>query len=294
MPPQLEVNRRKADAALAFNTLVWGTSFTMVKSALSDVSPVLFLAIRFSLATVALAAFRPSAWRSRRSGWGSGFLVGILLFAGFLLQTLGLQFTSPPRSAFLTGMTSVLVPLLAALVYRNRPQAVEVLGVLVASTGLVLMTWSGPVGSINKGDLLTLLCAVAFAGHIVTLGHYSERFDFQVLSLAQMGAAAVLALSLFGWVEPAHVRWRPAVIYAILITGLLGTALAFTIQAWAQQFTSSTRTALIYTLEPVFAWLISYWALGESLAGRSAAGAILILGGVVLVELKPMQKRLHP
>jgi len=84
------------------------------------------------------------------------------------------------------------------------------------------------------------------------------------------------------------------VIYAILVTGLLATALAFTVQAWAQKFTSSTRTALIYMLEPVFAWLISYWALGEGLTGRAAAGAALIVSGVVLVELKPMQTGLHP
>ncbi|HLK49104.1 MAG TPA: DMT family transporter [Bryobacteraceae bacterium] len=291
------MNRRAADAALAFNTLVWGATFTLVKSALRDVSPVLFLALRFSLAAGALGALwfvtgrRPKTEGRTIRG---GILAGILLFGGFLLQTLGLQFTTPPKSAFLTGLASVMVPLLGALVYRVKPQALEVLGVLVATTGLGLMTLDGPVGSLGKGDLLTLLCAVAFAGHIVTLGHYSARTSFEMLALAQIATAAGLALGLFWWVEPLHIVWNPAVIYAILVTGLLATALAFTIQAWAQKFTSSTRTALIYTLEPVFAWLISYGALGEGLAGRAAAGAALILGGVVLVELKPFGSRLHP
>lgn len=291
------MNRRRADAALALNTLIWGATFTLVKSALRDISPLLFLAVRFSLATLALGVLWSAGWRERKpeaAGHFGGILTGIFLFTGFVLQTLGLQYTTPPRSAFLTGLSSVMVPLLGALVYRNKPQALEVLGVLVATAGMALMTLQGPAGSIGKGDVLTFLCAIAFAAHIVTVGHYSTKMSFQRLSLAQVATAAVLGLGCFWWAEPAYVAWRPAVIYAILVTGLLATALAFTIQAWAQKLVSSTRTALIYTLEPVFAWLISYWALGEGLAGRAAAGAILILGGVVLVELKPMQGRVHP
>jgi len=258
---------------------------------------VLFLALRFSLATVALGGLWLASWRKRRGerqGATGGVLAGTFLFAGFLLQTLGLQFTSPPKSAFLTGLASVMVPMLAALVYQNRPQALEVLGVLVATAGLGLMTLQGPIGSMEKGDVLTLFCAAAFAGHIVILGHYSEKTGFEVLSVTQVATAALLAVGLSGWVKPSRVEWRPAVIYAILVTGLLATALTFTVQAWAQRYTTSTRTALIYTLEPVFAWLISYWFLGTGLAGRAAAGAALILGGVVLVEMKPLRNRVHP
>ena len=291
------MNRRKADAELAVNTLIWGGTFTLVKFVLHDISPLLFLAMRFSLATVALGALWLAGWRGvrgERRAVAGGILTGIFLFAGFLFQTLGLQYTTAPKSAFLTGLSSVMVPLLAALVYQNRPQVSEVFGVLVATAGLGLMTLEGPIGSIGRGDLLTLLCAVAFAGHIVTLGHYSEKMSFEVLSVTQVGTAAALGLSLFWWVEPARVEWHPAVIYAILVTGLLATALTFTVQAWAQRYTTPTRTALIYTLEPVVAWLISYWVMGEGLAGRTAAGAALILAGVVLVEMKPMQARLHP
>jgi drug/metabolite transporter (DMT)-like permease len=258
---------------------------------------LLFLALRFSLAALVLGSFWLLGWRGNRregSAGVAGVLTGTLLFAGFLFQTLGLQYTSPPKSAFLTGLSSVMVPLLAALVYRNKPQVSEVVGVLVAATGLGLMTLEGPIGSISRGDWLTLACAVAFAGHIVTLGHFSEKFSFETLSVAQVGTAAVLALGLFWWVEPPRVEWRPPVIYAILGTGLLATALTFTVQAWAQRYTTATRTALIYTLEPVFAWMISYWTLGEGLAGRAMAGAALILAGVVLVEVKPMNNRLHP
>jgi drug/metabolite transporter (DMT)-like permease len=291
------VNRRRAEAALVLNTVVWGATFVVVKAALADVSPLLFLALRFSLATGALLALFRGSRRVPFTGKAvaAGALAGVFLFSGYLFQTLGLRLTTAPKSAFITGLTSVMVPLLAALVYRNRPQVSEVAGVLVATAGLGLMTIEGAAaGSVSRGDLLTFFCAIGFAAHIVTLGHFSENMRFQLLSVAQVGTAAVLALSSFWWAETPHVRWRPAVICAILVTGLFATALAFTIQAWAQQYTTSTRTGLIYMLEPVFAWITSYCMVGEGLSGRAAAGAALILGGVVLVELKPWNPRLHP
>ena len=288
------MNRRKADLALVGNTVVWGATFVMVKSALADVTPILFLALRFSLATVALLLIWRRGWRCSPKDWAAGALIGTFLFAGYLLQTLGLRLTSAPKSAFLTGLASVMVPLLGALVYRIRPQISDVAGILAATGGLALMTLEGPVRTIGRGDLLTVGCAVAFAAHIVTLGHYSETMKLESVSLIQVGTAALWGLVLFGWVEGPQIQWGPPVIVAILVTGLLATAAAFTIQAWAQRYTTSTRTALIYTLEPVFAWLTSYLISGESLSARATAGAVLILGGVLLVELKPLNPRLHP
>ena len=293
------MSRRKADLALAGNTVIWGATFVLVKSALADISPLVFLALRFGLAAIALLLLFRRGWTRDWIQLLWAALVGFFLFSGYLLQTFGLQFTSAPKSAFLTGFTSVLVPLLAALVYKTRPQASELLGVLVAVAGLGLMTLEGPMGSIsfaslNRGDLLTIGCAIAFAAHIVTLGHYSGRISFEMLSISQVATAALLGISLCWWAEPPRLVWRPAVVYAIIVTGLLATALAFTVQAWAQQHTSSTRTALIYTLEPVFAWLTSYLVVGEGLSRRAAAGAALILSGVLLVELKPLNLRLHP
>lgn len=291
---------RAAEAALVWNTIIWGGTFVLVKSALGNISPILFLALRFSLATAALLVlFRgfgkgPWTWKSA----AAGALTGTFLFAGYMFQTLGLQYTTAPKSAFITGLTSVMVPLLAMIVYRIRPQVSEVAGVIVATVGMGLMTLEGGTGSIggsiSRGDLLTFFCAVAFAAHIVTLGHFSEHVSFELLAVSQIAGAAVWSLALFRWMETPRVVWHPTVVYAILITGLLATALAFTIQAWAQRFTSSTRTALIYMLEPVFAWVTSYVLMGEGLSGRAAAGAALILGGVVLVEVKPLNSRVHP
>ncbi len=290
------MNRRKAELALVANAVIWGATFVLVKAAIRDISPALFLAVRFIVATVALVILYRSVWRGPVT-WillARGSLAGAFLYSGYLLQTLGLRLTSPPKSAFITGLCTVMVPLLAALVYRIRPQASEVLGVLVASGGMGLMTLEGAVGSISRGDWLTFCCAIAFSAHIVTLGHFSEQMSFELLSVTQVGSAAVLALCLFPWVETPQFQWQPVVIWAILITGLLATALAFTVQAWAQRYTTSTRTALIYSLEPVFAWVTSLCLTGESLSGRAAAGAALILSGVLLVEMKPLNARLHP
>jgi len=291
------VNRRSAaELGLLFNTIIWGATFVLVKSALDDISPVLFLALRFAIGTGALVAI---FWRPLRRAvtWKSiaaGALAGCFLYAGYLFQTLGLQLTTAPKSAFLTGLTSILVPFLGALVYRNKPQLSEIAGVFVATAGLWLMTLPGRIGTIALGDLLTLICAVGFAAHIVTLGHFSEEMRFEVLSVAQLGAAAALAVASFWWAEAPRVVWRPAVVWAVLISAFLSTAVAFTIQAWAMQYTTATRTALIYLLEPVVAWLTSFWLFGEGLSPRAGAGAALILLGIVLVELKPLRQREHP
>jgi drug/metabolite transporter (DMT)-like permease len=180
---------------------------------------------------------------------------------------------------------------MAALVYKIRPRVSEVAGVMAATLGMGLMTLEGPFGSINRGDLLTVGCAIAFAAHVVATGHFAERIGFELLSITQVGAAALSALSLVWWVETPRIQWQPLVIWAILMTGLLCTALAFTIQAWAQHYTTSTRTALIYALEPVVAWITSFCIAREGLSGQAAAGAVLILSGVILVEMKPFQAR---
>jgi drug/metabolite transporter (DMT)-like permease len=289
-------SRRRADAALAFNTVIWGSTFVLVKAALGQASPILFLALRFSLATLALLVLFRGTGKGPRTAKAvlAGALSGTFLFAGYMLQTMGLKLTTAPKSAFLTGLTSVVVPLLASLVYKNRPQVSEVVGVFVATVGLALMTLEGAIGTMGRGDVLTLLCAVAFAAHIVTVGHYSETMSFELLSVTQIGAAAVLASSLFWWAETPHVEWRPTLICAVLITGLLATAFAFTVQAWALRYTTSSRAALIYMLEPVFAWITSYLLVGEGLSTRAAAGAALILSGVLVVEVKPWNPRPHP
>jgi len=205
----------------------------------------------------------------------------------------GLQFTTASKSAFITGLAIPLVPLLTTLVYLNRPRFFEMAGVICASTGMGLMTLQGETLRIGRGDLLTFFCAVAFAAHIIVVGHYSGKINYETLSFVQVAAAGLLAISTFWWIETPVVRWNPIVLVALGVTGLLATALAFTVQAWAQQHTTPTRTALIYALEPVVAWLTSFWLTGELLSRRAALGAGLILSGILMVELKRVHSMQH-
>ena len=288
--------QRRAEAALIVNTLIWGSTFVLVKHALRDVSPILFLALRFSLAAVVLLVLFRGSWRHPRNPrWSlaGGALAGTFLFSGYAFQTIGLQYTTAPKSAFLTGLTAVMTPLLAAAVYRKKPRALEIGGVLLATSGMALMTLPGATLAMNRGDLLTVCCAACYAAHILTLSRYSATASFELLSTAQIGVSALLAWSLFRGMETPYIRWTPAVWAAIVITGVFATALAFTLQSWAQRYTTSTRTALIFMLEPVFAWITSYLLTGETLSARAAAGAGLILAGILVVEAKPFPPRGH-
>ena len=289
-PPQW-----RADLALALVAMIWGGTFVLVKDALTDVSPVLFLGLRFSAATIALSVLyvlNPSE-SGARGGWAGGVITGVLLFLGYLLQTLGLRLTTPAKSGFITGLYIVLVPLASALVYRRAPQISEALGVGIAMFGLGLMTFTGRTFEIGTGDLLTVGCAVLFTFHILALGYYSRRMAFGWLTLLQIGTCAGIALVSFWWVETPVLRPNRQVFIAIAVTSLLATALAFTVQTWAQRYTSPTRTALIFALEPVFAWATSFVMTNEVLSRRAAIGALCILAGILLVELKPIRGRPH-
>ncbi|HOL70918.1 MAG TPA: DMT family transporter [Bryobacteraceae bacterium] len=287
----------RADLALVFIALIWGSTFVVVKEALADTSTLLFLALRFSLATVSLGlVFRPLPGTfARRTPWmKGGVLAGLCLFGGYAFQTFGLRYTTPSKSAFITGLAIVMVPVLAGVVQRKVPHPSEAIGVAVATAGLALLTM--PAGSLHmeKGDLLTLACAVAFAAHILVVGYYAPKIGFQALTLVQLATTAAMSLAGFWWLETPFIRWSAGVVAAVIVTGLLATALAFSVQTWAQQYTTPTRTALILALEPVFAWVTSFVVTGEVLSRKAALGAALILSGILLVELKPFALRRPP
>ena len=287
----------KADLSLVFIACVWGATFVLVKTALNDVSTLLFLTLRFSLAAAALAiVFRRDLRFSPELTYSikAGVLAGFCLFSGYVLQTFGLKFTSASKAAFLTGLYIPLVPVLGALVYRKTPAASEVAGVIAAAIGMGLMTVQKDALRIGLGDLLVIGCAVAFAFHILILGHFTKQANLGILSLTQIATGAVMGGLTCWWAEPARVRWTSNVWIALLVTSLLATALAFALQTWAQRHTSATRTALIFALEPVFAWATSYFLAGEVLSPRAMAGAALILGGLLIVELKPFGMVRHP
>lgn len=271
---------------------IWGSTFVLVKEALNDASPLVLNSARMVVAALALAIFyRKKIAVLTRLALMAGVVVGIFLYLGYAFQTSGLKLTTPSKSAFLTGTSSVLVPLFLVAIWHVRIHLWRVAGIVLALTGLFLMTVpAGPGGladfaNVNLGDLLTVGCAICFTFHVIFVGRASQRFPFEQVAFLQVGTAAILMTLSTPLLEHPYVRATPTVIAAILITGVLCTAVAFSIQSWAQQFTPATHTALIFTTEPVFAWLTSFVYLHERLGLRAGAGALLILGGVLVSEL---------
>lgn len=281
---------RYADAVLALTSLIWGAMFVIAKAALADVSSAYYLALRFTLAAAVLG----TVFRKKLVWSGAGFGLGAVLMLGYLLQTVGLRTTTPAKSAFLTGGYIVMVPFFSWFVYRNVPRVAEMIGVVTAAAGMGLLTMQAEGFAVAPGDWLTIGGAAAFAVHIVLLGHLAARIPSEGLTFLQISGAAALAWGLLPWEGAPTVRWRPAVVLAIVAGALLATALAFYLQTWAQQYVSPTRAALIFALEPVFAWIVAWWWTGEVFTPRAAAGAALILAGVVIVELKPNRRAAHP
>jgi drug/metabolite transporter (DMT)-like permease len=286
----------RADLALVFVCLVWGGTFIIVKNAVVDMPVLLFLAVRFSIAAAVLALI--FGLRKNRPPLGAslfgGIVAGFFLYSGYVLQTHGLAQTSAAKTGFITGLYIPLVPILGSLLYRKLPQVPELIGVGLAFTGTALMTIQKDLLSINRGDVLVACSALLYACHIVVLGKFSKTGDVGWLSVLQISTAAVLGWFTWGAIGAGgSVHWTGTVWFALAVTSLLCTAVGFSVQTWAQKYTTATRTALIFSMEPLFAWLASYIAAGEVLTGRAVAGAALILAGVVFAELKPVASLSH-
>lgn len=287
----------RAHLLLLAVVFVWGSTFVLVKDALADISPLLFNLFRMALAALCLMVlYRRHIGQIDRRAIAFGSIAGLFLATGYQFQTAGLRLTTPSKSAFITGMTVIFVPLLIVIprlrpTDSHAPRWNAFLGAVLAFAGLVLLTTPARAGidlrSINTGDLLTLACALGFAFHVVALAHFSPRMGFEQLATLQVSFATLfMAISLPIFERP-WVHWNPRVFVALGIAAVLATAVAFTVQTWAQQILPATHTAVLFTLEPVFAWLTSWIILGDRLGLRSGAGALLILAGICLTELLP-------
>ena len=299
MQPKKPLLSRNALAHLLMLAVValWGATFVQVKDALRDISPQLFNTLRMLVAFVCLAVVYRKQWKQMsRAAVGFGLLAGICMTFGYIFQTSGLLYTSATNSAFLTGLLVVIVPLLAAIP-ALRPHGTPAprwntwAGALTAFAGIALLTtpahtnWARMLHSLNHGDLLTLGCAVGFSFHVIVLARATQRVPFQQIALLMLGFATLLLACGTGLSEHPFLHPTVRLLLALLVTGVLATAAAFSIQTWAQQILPPTNTALILALEPVFACLTAFLLMHERLDGRRAAGALLILGGILATKL---------
>lgn len=278
------LRRYGVQAALVAVAVVWGATFVMVKDAVALYPLYGFLAWRFGIAVIAFVVLFPRAIRRiNRATLGAGLLAGAFLTAGYVFQTWGLQETSASKAAFITGMFVVVTPVLQAVILRRVPRAVTAAGVLLAVVGLWLISGAGGGGWVF-GDTLVLLCAVAYSFHMIVLGSVGTRHDVGALTLVQLATVGVACGAV------SFVTERPAppndasVWAALLVTGVLASAVAFAVQTYAQRHLSPARTALILITEPAFGGFFG-WLAGDAFGVRGVAGAALILGGMVLSEV---------
>ena len=276
----------RADAALVGVTLVWGSTFVIVKGALGGASPFEFVALRFGIGFITLAVlFHRRVMRLSRFELRAGALIGVFLFLGYAFQTFGLQFTTAARAGFITGLSVLAVPLFAYIALRHRVGLGVIAGIALAAVGMYLLSFGGPI-AVSLGDLLVFCCAMAFAAHIVSISAYAPRFDPISLAIVQTGFVAALSSVVALAIErpiaaPSSAAWVGA-----LYTGIVGTAAVLGVQTSVQRYTSPAHAALIFSLEPVFAALFAYLLAGEVLGPSGWVGGVLILGGMLVAELK--------
>ena len=214
------------------------------------------------------------------------------MFGGYAFQTLGLLSTTPSKAAFITGSSVVLVPIFHGIFWKSKIGLTVWIGALAALGGLYFLTVPREgLGRLNQGDLLVGCCAVVFALHIVCVGHFSPKHSVGALTFYQIATTAVLSIiavpvASITHLESARFHASEPVVIAIIVTAVFATAFAFSIQIWAQQHTTPSHVAILFSLEPVFAGVTSYIWLGERLSGKALGGALLILAGILVAEMK--------
>ena len=277
--------QRRAEILLLFTTLIWGSTFVISKAALDNASPYLFVALRFTTATVLLTVFFPG--KIRGLTWKSylpGLILAVFLYIGFMMQMVGLQYTTASKSAFFTGMLVVFTPIVQFLWEKRAPSLGNLIGIVFAAIGLFLLTT--PSGaSFNFGDGITLLSAALFGFYIVYLDVASATTDRFHLVYGQLSATAVFAVIGMVIFEKPHINWTTGIISSFLYLTLCATLLTTWIQTRFQGDTVPTRAAVIFTLEPVVAAVMAYFFRGEELGLIGIIGGATIVTGLLISEL---------
>ncbi|MBE3519036.1 MAG: DMT family transporter [Firmicutes bacterium] len=294
----------QADLLLLAVTLIWGSTFVIVKGAIAETPPFTFLFLRFFIASAFLFTWVVVSRRSRlrrvvRSSLirdeeairqarttARALVTGLVLFFAYATQTIGLLTVDAAKAAFITGFSVVLVPLFTPLVFGTRQDVWVWLGVLLATVGLFFMSFRLPF-AVEWGDLWVMACALGYAAHILLVAVFSpsvEPLEFTAIQLAVVSAGSLAGAVVLERPLRVHLRTVPAIVF----TGIFATSVAFLVQAWAQRYTSPTHTAVIFAAEPVFGAMFAWLLAGETLTLRETIGAACILGGILMTEVLPV------
>jgi len=278
----------QAEIYLLGIVIIWGSTFAIIKGILDQILPLTFLAYRFFLAAFVLSVI---FWKRLknidniilRKGW----LIGVFLFLGYTFQTVGLKYTTATKTGFITGLSVVLVPVISYFFIKEKINRNSVIGVIFAVIGLWFLNYNSNF-SFNFGDFLVLLGAVSFAMHIISVGLYAKKVDYVPLVIVQLATVFVLCLLMAIIFErPAlHLSYSFNIWWAIILTGIFATALAFYMQNRFQRYSTATKTAIIFSGEPIFAAVFAYFLLGEKVGLIAWVGGLLIIFGMIVSQSK--------
>ncbi|WP_318011088.1 DMT family transporter [Clostridium sp. FP2] len=275
-----------ADMSLLLVAIVWGGGFIAVKGALDSVTPFYIMAMRFGIsAIIMLLVFRKKIKHITKNQLAVGTLVGLLLFLGFAAQTIGMKYTTAGKNAFLTGTNVVIVPFLYWIISKRKPDSYSLASAFLCFIGIGMLTLDGGI-HIGLGDGLTLICAVFFAAHIVSVGFFTQKVGAITLVIIQLGSAAVFSLIAALIYEKVPAQMNSDTIFAIGYLAIFSTMFAFIIQNVAQKYTSSTHAAIILCLESVFGSILSVIMLNEVFTSKMVIGCITIFLAIITTETK--------
>lgn len=281
-----------ASAGLLFAAAIWGFAFVIVKDGLDYISAVWMLAFRFTIAAVVLAGIYCAKLQTlTKRAWISGAILGLYLFSAYLVQTIGCDYTTAGKNAFLTTIYVFFVPLFTWPLTKQRPAWYVFACAIMSITGIGLLALeTGDEGAINFGDILTLICGIFYALHIIFTAKYNQEHDPILLTVLQFLFAAIfswICALLFGGTFPLEQIYNPRVVLSMTYLGIFSTMIAFVLQNIGLKYLPSALAALLLSFESVFGVLFGCLVLGEFLSLRMYVGCALIFVAVVLAQVLP-------
>ncbi|OLS40054.1 DMT family transporter [Bacillus sp. MRMR6] len=274
------------ELGLTIVAIIWGSGFVASAVSLEHYTPYQILAIRFLIGVILLTiVFFKKIKSIKRSTLIKGSIIGVFLYVAFALQTVGLQFTTPSKNAFLTAVNVVIVPFIAFFLYKRKMDRFELFGAVLAITGVGVLSLKLSA-EVNIGDLLTLLCAVAFAFHIFYTAQFVRTEDPILLTVIQMVVAAILGVIVVLAKGETHFSVDVEGVSSLVYLGVFSTTIAFLLQTVAQKYTTETNAAIILSTEAFWGMVFSVLLLSEVLTGKMMIGAVLILVAIIISETK--------
>jgi drug/metabolite transporter (DMT)-like permease len=288
------------EGALLFNTLIWGGTFALIKNALTDISPSLFIGLRFGIAALIFLPFVYSHLKKTNvKTIFAGVILGSFYFSGFATQTIGLNLTTATKSGFITGTFVIFIPILQLIIEKRKPKLVNIIGVALVLAGLIMLSSKGSnvfefikqLGSdFNLGDLLTLICALLFAFQVVYVDIFTKKYDYLPMVFIQLlitGLGGFILTYLFSVASIEQIKFTLnfSVVGAIIYTSIFASIIATIIQLKFQKTVSPTKAGIIYSIEPIFAAVFAYFLLSEKISNFGLVGCLLIFIGLIISEV---------